>query len=172
LDGTKAFILEVPNSVFMLALMKDQEVILSVVYNPFNDRLYRAVKGQGAFCNDQPMHVNDQPLKGGYVLLGTSSYPFVASIKAAGGQVESVSGGGYKYMMIASGKAAGTIKDGASFHDVTPGALIICEAGGKVTALDGSELQYDRKISGAIMSNGTAHEELIGIAGKGLALAS
>jgi fructose-1,6-bisphosphatase/inositol monophosphatase family enzyme len=166
LDGTKAFVLEVPNSVFMLALLKGQERLLSVVYNPFSDRLYHAVSGKGAFCNNQPLRVSDQPLKGGYVLLGTSTYPFIATVKALGGRVEPVSGGGYKYMMIASGKAIGTIKDGASFHDVTPGSLIITEAGGKVTALDGSELNYDRKISGAIMSNGVAHADLVQIANE------
>ncbi len=163
LDGTKAFILEVPNSVFMLTLMKKQELILSVVYNPFADRMYHAIKNGGAYCNNKPMHVSSHPLNGGYILLGTSSYPFIENIKAVGGRVESVSGGGYKYMMIASGKAVGTIKHGADFHDVAPGALIITEAGGMVTALDGSELAYDRKIEGVIMSNAVSHPSLIDI---------
>jgi fructose-1,6-bisphosphatase/inositol monophosphatase family enzyme len=163
LDGTKSFILKVPNSVFIIALMEETKLILGVIYNPFTKMLYHAEAGQGAYRNGEQIKVNTTPLSGGYVLLGSSSYPFVDSLKMRGAKVEPVSGGGYKYAMIADGRAVGTIKDGADFHDVAAGTLIIQEAGGMVTDLDGSPLKLDEKIAGAIMSNGIAHDELITI---------
>lgn len=164
LDGTKAYILGVPNSVFILSLMKQESLQLAVIYDPFNDRLWHALRGKGSFCNGQRISVSQQPLAGGYVLLGSSTYPFIEAIEERGGRVEPVSGGGYKYAMIASGRAVGTIKDGADFHDVAAGALLIEEAGGKVTALDGAPLVLDQKISGAIMSNTASYGELLEIA--------
>ena len=164
LDGTVPFILGMPNSVFMLALTHEGRVQVSVVYDPYTDKMYSAIKGQGAFCNDLPIHVNDQPLEGGFVLLDISAYPCAKGIKAAGGRVEPVSGTGYKCMMIARGSGSGAIKFDADYHDIGPASLIIEEAGGKVTDITGSPMRFNKKINGAIVSNGVAHEALVRIA--------
>jgi myo-inositol-1(or 4)-monophosphatase len=164
LDGTGAYILGIPNSVFMLAFMKDGIVQLSVVHDPFSNRLYHAIKNVGAFCNNIAIHVNSQSLSDGYVVLGANSYRFIGGIRRAGAQIETVAGSGYKSMMIARGKAVATIKDSADFHDIAPAALIVEEAGGQVTALDGTQLQLDRDIGGVIVSNTFAHRTLVDIA--------
>jgi myo-inositol-1(or 4)-monophosphatase len=164
LDGTRPFILAVPCSTFMLALTRKGEVLVSVIYEPHFDKLYYAVRGGGAFCNGQPIHVSQQKLRGGSVVMGTSSYAFSNALWAAGGKLEPVPGGGYKAAMIASGRAVATIRPGSDFHDVGPSALLIEEAGGKVTALNGDRLLYDKPIGGVIMSNGVDHELLVDIA--------
>ncbi len=168
LDGTKCFILGIPNSVFMLALTRDGQILMSVVYNSFTDRLYHAIKGQGAFCNGEPIHVNKHPLVGGYTLLGSTSLVLLDKLKQAGALIEVVSGTGYKSMMLASGKGCAVLKGGADYHDIGPGSLIVEEAGGKVTAYDGSPLRYDQKITtGVILSNGIVHENLLSIVNSG-----
>jgi myo-inositol-1(or 4)-monophosphatase len=166
IDGTKCFILGIPQCTCILALTKQGQVLLSTIYDPFSDRLYHAVRGQGAFCNDQPIHVNDQALKGSYVLLEASSFPSAEGIKKLGGDIESVAGTGYKCVMLASGHGSAVLKTkgDVDFHDIGPSSLIVEEAGGKVTAYDGSALRYDRPItSGVILSNGITHEALIKI---------
>ncbi|GIG69204.1 inositol monophosphatase family protein [Phytomonospora endophytica] len=164
LDGTKPFLLGVPNSVFMIALMHAGNLLLAVVYDPFTKNMFHAIRGRGAYCNNDRIHVSEQRLDEGYVVLGTDSYPFIEGILNAGGRVEPVSGSGYKSMMIAKGSAVATIRQQADFHDVAPSALIVEEAGGKVTGLDGSRLVLDRAIGGAIISNGVAHAELVELA--------
>jgi fructose-1,6-bisphosphatase/inositol monophosphatase family enzyme len=57
-DGTAMFARGVPTAVFSLALVKDGEPQVGVVYDLFTDRLYSAVKGEGAFCDDTPISVN------------------------------------------------------------------------------------------------------------------
>jgi fructose-1,6-bisphosphatase/inositol monophosphatase family enzyme len=170
IDGTKCFILGIPQCTCILALTKGGEILLSAIYNPFTDRLYHAVKGQGAFCNDQPIHVSDQPLKGAYVLIEASSFLAVAGIKQKGGDIESVAGTGYKCAMLASGYSCAVLKTKGDidFHDVGPSSLIVEEAGGKVTAYDGSQLRYDSPItgSGIILSNGVTHDDLLEIVSK------
>jgi fructose-1,6-bisphosphatase/inositol monophosphatase family enzyme len=65
-------------------------------------------------------------------------------------------------MIVARGEAIGTVKQTADFHDVAPAALIVTEAGGRVTALDGSRLALDREITlGVIISNHIAHDQLV-----------
>ena len=68
-------------------------------------------------------------------------------------------------MMVACGKAVGTIKETADFHDIAPAALIVVEAGGQVTALDGSPLALEGEIQGGvIISNGLVHQRLVEVA--------
>ncbi|MDR1032910.1 MAG: inositol monophosphatase, partial [Candidatus Nomurabacteria bacterium] len=49
IDGTNMFARGVPVAVFSLAFVVDGEPVMGVVYDPFTDRLYTAVKGEGAF---------------------------------------------------------------------------------------------------------------------------
>jgi len=168
LDGTVPYILGIPNSLFMIALMEATSLLIAVAYDPFAGRLYHAAKHGGAFCNNFPIRVSGQTLRDGYVVVGADSVSFIDPIRRAGGRIEPVPGTGYKSMMVACGKAVGTIKETADFHDIAPAALIIAEAGGQVTALDGSPLTLDTRIEGGvIMSNGLAHQDLIEAAQAG-----
>lgn len=165
LDGTVPYILGLPNSLFMLALMGEPGLLIAVAYDPFANRLYHAAKDGGAFCNSSPIHVSGHGLSDGYVLLGTDSLSFANAIRQADGRIGMVSGSGYKSMMVARGKAVALIKETADFHDIAPAALIVTEAGGQVTALDGSPLILDRHIDGGvIISNGLAHPALVKVA--------
>ncbi len=47
---------------------------MGVVYNPYLNELFTAVKGQGAYLNGVPIHVSSQPLENGVVLFGTAPY--------------------------------------------------------------------------------------------------
>lgn len=165
LDGTKAFVIGAPMSTCILGLTKAGQMLVSVVYNPYTDRLYHAVKDEGAFCNDQSISVSQRSLaESGYVLLSESSFHFAKSIEAAGGRVEPMAGAGYRSMFIATGRCLATIQVKADFHDVGPASLIVEEAGGKVTDLNGETIIFNQPLSkGIILSNGAAHNELVNI---------
>lgn len=165
LDGTKSFILGVPLTTFILGLTKNGQLLMSVVYHPFTDRLYHAVKGQGAFCNDKPINVDKISLAdGAVVIVSESSFQFVEAIKMAGGQFETLPGAGYRSMLVATGKCAASIQGHADFHDTGPASLIVEEAGGKVTDLSGAPLRFDCPLTnGIILSNGVIHDQLVEI---------
>lgn len=164
LDGTKPFILGLPFSVFMLALSQEGRMLLSVVYDPYVDKLYHAVRDEGAFCNGEPIRVNSEKIHEGYALVGADSFSFAAELKEHSRGIEPVPGTGYKCVMLASGRGLGMINDSADFHDIGPGSLIVEEAGGKVTGLSGEELGYSKEIGGVVVSNGTVHEDFLKIA--------
>lgn len=164
-DGTKALILKVPGSVFMLALVVDGATALSVVYEPHGDILYHATSGGGAFRNHAAMHVSNADLTNGFVVLATDAYPYVPSILAKGGDVQPVARNGYKCMLVARGDAVGSLKKSAHFHDITPATLITREAGGMVSGFDGTELPPLGPITGGVViSNRACHEALCEIA--------
>lgn len=49
-----------PFSCVSIGLAVGRELVLGVVYNPILNELYRAVRGRGAFLNDQPIHVSER----------------------------------------------------------------------------------------------------------------
>ena len=55
LDGTKEFIEGVPNFVVSIALVKNNDPILGVLYNPVTGQVFSAVKDKGAFLNGEPI---------------------------------------------------------------------------------------------------------------------
>ena len=124
--------------------------------------------GKGAFCNDRPIHVTKQRIKEGYALIGADSFIFAPALKESALSVEPAPGTGYKCLMIASGRGLGMINDSADFHDIGPGSLIVQEAGGKVTGLQGKALSFNRELAGVIISNGVVHEDFIDIARRAL----
>jgi len=164
LDGTKPFILGLPFSVFMLALSQDGKILLSVVYDPYSDKMYHALRDEGAFCNGEPIKVSSEKIDEGYALVGADSFSFAAQLKKFSRGIEPVPGTGYKCVMLASGRGLGMINDSADFHDIGPGSLIVEEAGGKVTGLSGEELDYSKEIGGVIVSNGMVHNDFLKIA--------
>ena len=60
LDGTTNFIHGLPHSSISIALQKENEMILGVIYDPYRDELYYAEKGNGAYCNQKRIHVARQ----------------------------------------------------------------------------------------------------------------
>lgn len=74
IDGTTNFMLGFNHSCISIGLVKDGEGVLGVVYDPFLDELYTAVKGAGAFLNGKPIHASDRPRENSIVVFGTSFY--------------------------------------------------------------------------------------------------
>ncbi len=178
IDGTNPFAMELPISVFSLALVVDGVPIVGVIYHPFTDKLYSAVKGQGAFINELSLKVSDSALvpsarfncdwwyraeydvlrvmtdlsrQYGFYLLQPGSTTHMAALVARGEFVASIFPG-------TKGKNV----------DIAAAKVVVEEAGGKVTDLFGDEQRYDQDIKGAIVSNGIVHDQLVKAMKEGL----
>jgi fructose-1,6-bisphosphatase/inositol monophosphatase family enzyme len=172
IDGTAGFILGVPTAMFSLAFVQAGKPMLGVAYDPFADRLFTAVHTQGAFCNGQSVHVDPRGIDGALVAgPGSASGIFreellYRDLIARGAIIPTFTGNVFKCTLIAEGKLHGRIFGGPGAHDIAAIKVIVEEAGGKVTDLEGNEQRYDRAINGAIISNGTIHQDLIAAANK------
>jgi fructose-1,6-bisphosphatase/inositol monophosphatase family enzyme len=170
-DGTVPFSHGIPTCVFSLALVRDGEPIVGVVYDPFMDRMFFAEKGKGATLNGAPTRVAAAKELKRVVI---SVYPYVelfngmGVVKALDDENFIVDPWSITYMgmLVASGDAAAIMFQGVNPWDTAALKVIIEEAGGKVTDVFGNEQRYDRKIEGCLATNGILHEQLLEIIRK------
>lgn len=168
IDGTAGFIWGTPTAMFSLALVVDGVPVLGVAYDPFLKRIYTGVVGQGSFCNDLPLQVSTKELSGGHVAVTTNidrlrNLSYIEKLQAAGAYLPVFSGAVYKSCLIARGKFVGYIESGVNAHDMAAVQVIVEEAGGKITGMEGNKLDYSKPFKGSIVSNGKIHEELVSI---------
>jgi len=164
IDGTPAFIYHIPTFMFSLALVIDGVPTVGLAFNALTGDTYTAVKGEGAFRGDQPLRVSSRAWGKTSRVIGAfkNILPEQGLIERG---VKTIVGYSvvFKGCLIAEGSVDGRVWDGNGAHDIAAVKLIVEEAGGKVTGLDGNEQRYDRPINGAVMSNGIIHEELLNL---------
>ena len=171
IDGTPAFIYHIPTSMFSLALVADGISQVAVTFNVFTGDLYSAVKTKGAFRNGQPIKVSKRPWEKGARVAGSSDGAVDGIsdrefLVQQGIKVINAFGSVFKGSLVAEGSLDGRVFVHSGAHDIAAIKLLIEEAGGKVTDLDGNEQRYDRAINGAIMSNGLIHDKLLELVQK------
>ncbi|HEY4160585.1 MAG TPA: inositol monophosphatase family protein [Candidatus Saccharimonadales bacterium] len=173
IDGTDLYILGLTGAMFSLALVEDGQPVAAVMYEPILDKMFTAVKGGGAFENRRPIHVSDVASLDGARVAFSPSYKRILpnralydAMVAAGVRLTPINGEAYRGGLTASGVIDGHAFPGRSAHDVAAVKLVVEEAGGKVTDLNGKDQRYDRKTYGAIISNGHVHDQLVGMLAK------
>lgn len=171
-DGTAMYARHIPVAVFSLALVVNGVPQVGVVYDAFTDTLYSAIKGQGAYQNEEKISVNQFMLEdmrsvANFDMWPHKGYSVYEIVQKLGEKTYFVSLGSVirACMCVASGEFTLAIFPGTKRKhcDIAAAKVIVEEAGGKVTNFFGEEQRYDRDIEGAIISNGMVHEEVINL---------
>ncbi len=175
LDGTGMYVNHIPVFVFSLALVYQGMPIVGVVYDANEEKMYTAIKGEGAYCNGVKIAVNnknfgDLGYKTNVEMFDNNIIDEVSLIKEikSSSKISSIGSVARSAMAIASGNFSCDIFPGTSHGncDIAASYLIVTEAGGKVTNLYGEEQLYNKDIKGAIISNGISHNQMVEIAKK------
>ncbi len=170
LDGTSMFTRGLPVSVFSLALVYDGSPIVGVVYDPFLDEMYTAIKGEGAYCNGKKITVNNKKLGElgcsiDYCMWNNAKYDTLEIVKEIRALAKICSCGSVAHacMLVASGKINAEIFPGTSHGncDIAASKLIVEEAGGITSNFHGESQRYDQDIDGFVAANKEVHNELI-----------
>jgi myo-inositol-1(or 4)-monophosphatase len=173
-DGTWLLPFGLPYTVVSIALVRDGQPIVAVVHDPHADRTFTAIRGQGAHLNGAPLAVNAADSFDGQVLMlpgGNTAGLDIAAMHAnaihAGADVMTVGSVINDATHVILGFAAGMVYPYSSPWDMAAVALLVTEAGGQISALDGIVQRYDGTLRGAIVSNGRVHGALVDLVAAG-----
>jgi myo-inositol-1(or 4)-monophosphatase len=154
IDGTSNFIAGFPFWCVSVAAREGTEVVAGVVWDPLRKELYTAERGSGAFLNGAPIHVTGREnLDGAFLATG---FPFrsresidlylsvfrelflhARAIRRAGSAALDLS-------LVAAGVFDGFFEFRLSIWDIAAGALLIEEAGGRLTDFSGGNRFWER----------------------------
>ena len=156
IDGTTNFVKDYHMSAISVALLQGKDVVAGVVYNPYLDEIFYAIKGQGAFCNGKKISVSSQPMSNALILFGSAPYNKELFPKT----MEILSEYFYKALdirrggsaaldlcYVACGRAELYFELVVSPWDFAAGKLLVEEAGGVVTSFEGEALSFEGKTS-------------------------
>lgn len=161
IDGTKAFTCGVPLYSNLLALQDEHGIALGVVNLPALGEAVWAGRGLGCWSETGRVRVSEVPeVRGAYVMsssFATWTPAQVAAVQAAGGVLRTW-GDGYGYALVATGRVAAMVDPVVAPYDLGPMPVIISEAGGRFTDLDGAPTIES---GSGVASNGHVHDELL-----------
>ena len=171
LDGTNNFVMGIPDFAVSIGLLKGDEAILGVIYNPILDQVYSAENGKGAYLNGKRIKVNNESRSAQATVSYTCGYNTSREYSSA--VIEKLHELGikrlvdhwapaYDYCLLASGRIEIVISKEGDLEDYVAAKVIVTEAGGKITGFD------NNPVSGTapdfVASNGTAiHEQMLAL---------
>lgn len=168
IDGTHNFAHGIPTATFALALIKGDTGVLSIIYDPFMDRMFAAEKGKGAFLNGKPIRVSSSSsLRKSVIGLGKMNkvrnfFPLAEALYERDVRMLTGLSIHYMYALVACGEFSAAFFGGTSPHDITPGKILVEEAGGGASDLSGRPPErLDGEMDGQLVSNGAVHKELL-----------
>jgi myo-inositol-1(or 4)-monophosphatase len=167
LDGTKEFVLGIPEFTISVALVESGRPILAVIQNPVTGELFAGMRGEGSTYNHLPSRASKkESLSGARVDASRSERdrgefeqfePMV--------NVQTMGSIAYKLARVSAGLADATWSRGPKNEwDICAGALLVLEAGGSCVDLDDEPFLFNRpfpKVNGIIADNRLIHQEVL-----------
>lgn len=168
IDGTTNFVHGMPLSMPSIAAAYRGEVMVGVIYDPHRNELFTATRGKGAFMNGKPIKVGEQQDIGDAVVAmgsppGEESMSMsLRGVKALMPRVRTIRMLGSAAIMlawVANGRLTCYWEYDLSSWDISAGALLVQEAGGRFTDLAGND--FTLRTRKMCASNGKVHDEVL-----------
>lgn len=166
IDATKNYIRKIPIFGTQIALMKGEDLILGISNAPLLNELLYAKKGNGAFLNDEPITVSNvsQPANamichGGLKWFTEKDYLSGICNLINGTARSRGFGDFYMYHLVASGRVDAVIEAAISIWDIAAITVIVREAGGQVTDMQGNAITQET--SSLVATNGVLHQNVM-----------
>ena len=151
-----------------LATSQDGELIAGIVYDPLRDELFTTEKGKGAYLNGMPIHVSrvaelaEALLATGFPSRKRHDNPnihFCQQFTLRSHGVRRAGSAALDLAYTACGRVDGYWEFNLNPWDTSAGTLLVLEAGGSVTAFDGSPFRLDSRE--VLATNGLLRDELL-----------
>jgi len=167
IDGTSNFIHGIPHVGIVIAKMSDNEITDGIIYNPILNEFFWSSKGKGAWCNDRRIRVSNRSnltdcLIGTGLPFGDRVYKNYLNeideiLKATAG-IRRLGAAALDLAYVASGKLDGFWEKDLNLWDISSGILLVKEAGGRVSKINGEEWTVNSR--DILVSNTKIHDDL------------
>ncbi len=176
LDGTTNFLHGIPQFAVSVGLERDGTIVAGIIYDPVKDELFVAERGKGAYLNNRRIRVAartsfaDALIGMGVPHLGKGGHArFVrelaaVTVRAAG--VRRLGSAALDIAYVAAGRLDGYWERDLSTWDVAAADVILREAGGFITSVDGSGPPMSPgviEVPSIACGNEAIHRELLGL---------
>src|SRR5579885_618348 len=169
LDGTTNFLHGIPHFAVSIALERDGAIVAALTFNPANDELFVAERGKGAFLNDRRIRVAARQRTADAVVacglphygrgnLALARHEIAAAQRHFAG-LRRYGAATLDLAWVAAGRLDAYWERDLSAWDMAAGALLVREAGGFVSDLDGGDAFLAKGHVAA--GNETMHRELL-----------
>ena len=172
LDGTTNFAHGFPVFSVSMALVEGTRPLVGVIYDPLRDECFTAVAGQGAWLNGRRLHVSQtDSLIRSLLATGfpydrhTAEHDNVAQVARFLKQAHGIRRAGSAALdmaYVAAGRLDGYWEFKLKSYDVAAGILLVLEAGGQVTDMNGRALQIAPELA-VVSSNGRIHGDMLAV---------
>ncbi|MDO4482872.1 MAG: inositol monophosphatase [Clostridia bacterium] len=155
IDGTTNFMRHRRYSVISIGAVENGKPVFGAIYDPYHDDLYTAKRGEGAYCNGKKLQVADTPFHNALVDAGTAPYyeelwdlsiESMRKVLAACSDIRRCGTAALDLCDVAAGRADAFYEWRLQPWDYCAGNLLVEEAGGKVCAITGEEISYDKPV--------------------------
>jgi myo-inositol-1(or 4)-monophosphatase len=153
IDGTTNFLHGIPQFAISIGLEREDQLVSALIFNPVTDEMYLAEKGHGAYLNDRRLRVaarhnlSDILVASGAPFLGKDGRDvFLAELNGIIGATAGMRRFGSAALdlaWVASGRFDAFWERNLKPWDIAAGILIVREAGGVVSDMDGRESMMD-----------------------------
>ena len=153
IDGTTNFMHGVPHFAISIGLEREGQLVAGLILNPVSDDLFYAEKGHGAFLNNKRLRVAGRKemapslFATGLPFLGREGHERAlaetGAVLAVSSGIRRLGAASLDMAYVAAGRFDGFWERGLKFWDVAAGIVIVREAGGMVTDLEGRSEKLD-----------------------------
>lgn len=156
IDGTTNYFRRRSMSVISVGAVENKRPVFGAIYDPYRDQIYHAQRGKGAWCDDAPLHVSEEPIGRALVGLGTSPYydelmaltgRTVGALMPRCADLRRTGSAAMELCDIAAGRSDGCFEWLLQPWDYCAGVLLVEEAGGRCGNIMGGDVTYDKGIA-------------------------
>ena len=153
IDGTTNFMFNYHHSCVSVGVALNGTLEAGLIYDPYTDSLYTAVRGQGAYLNGRHLVLADTPVSQGIACFGCARYneadydrlfDVVKELFLESLSIRSVGSAALGIARIASGSNVCYLELKLQPYDYAAAAVILEEAGGRIVQPDGSPITLDQ----------------------------
>jgi myo-inositol-1(or 4)-monophosphatase len=169
LDGTTNFLHGIPLFAISIALERDGELVAGLIYNPASAEVFTAERGKGAYLNDRRIRVaartelDDCVVVTGIPHRGKPDHDVflreMQAVMAASAGIRRTGAAALDLAWVAAGRFDGYWERSLRAWDLAAGIVILREAGGYVSDIDGKDRMLDK--GSVVAGNETIHRKLL-----------